>query len=109
MSKAKKEKNTDKSKRGIVGVHVAAPLALEPMELATGTVAGVPLVRTLGYVVRNVEVKLSRHAAQTLRDLRDGLSQTGCTLKNGKAVETSAAAIAWLLENVELDKVGKKD
>lgn len=101
MSKSKKQNGP---KPGVVGVKNAPALTLEEQELVTATVSA-PLVRTKGFVSRRVDVHLSRHAAQTLRDLRDGLSQMGYTLKSGKVVDTNNAALLWLLENFQVDKV----
>lgn len=90
-----------------VGLNPHKPLDLKPMEVGTACILA-PVARTAGYLQRHVDVRLKGHTAQTLRDLRDGLSQNGYTLKSGKPVDSAAAAILWLLENLELDKPKKK-
>lgn len=91
-----------------VGLNPHKPLDLKEQELATATVV-VPVVRTKGYTPQHVDLRLRSHTAQTLRDIRDGLSQMGYTLKNGKAVESPQSALIWILENIEVDKVKKKN
>jgi len=58
------------------------------------------MVGWVGYSQRRVDLRLEAPQADSLRDLLQGLTQDGATLKNGKFVQRPNEALKWLLENI---------
>lgn len=52
-----------------------------------------------GYIPRNVDVRMNRAQAKTLRDKLRQLQDAGAKTADGKFVDNRAQAVRWILEN----------
>lgn len=53
-----------------------------------------------GYLSRHVQVQLNGHQRETLRRLVNGLRDSDERLADGKAIESNADAVKWILEQL---------
>lgn len=72
------------------------------MTTQTTAVIELPLspIMTTGYISKRADVQLTREQCLTLRSILRGLQDDGAVLKNGRAVNSIAQAIQYVLERV---------
>jgi len=59
---------------------------------------GIP-ADVLGYIPRNVDVRMSRAQARILRDKLRALQDAGAKTADGRFVDNRAQAVRWIIEN----------
>jgi hypothetical protein len=53
----------------------------------------------MGYVPRNVDVRMSRSQAEKFKAIQRELEDAGATLKDGSPVNNRRRAVLWMIEN----------